>query len=116
MSHHSNSIYSKLKIKTIIERNIRNIVLLDSKDINFISMNKIEINNDNSLIKIYVSFLDNDEKQLQKKLIFLKKKVPDFRSKLAKKISLYKTPDILFILDQRFIINQKINELLKKVN
>jgi ribosome-binding factor A len=108
--------YNKLKIKTLIERNVRNIVLLNTQEINFLSMNKIEINNDHSLVKIYVSFLNSDAKQAQKSLHLLEKKIPYFRSELAKKMSLYKTPNISFFLDQRFVINQKMNELLKKIN
>ena len=108
-----NDNYAKFRIKTIIERNIRNIVMLNTKDLGFVSINKIEINNDLSLIKIYVSFLNENSHNL---FDFMQKKVPYFRCELANKMSLRKVPNIMFVFDDRFIVNKKMDELLKKNN
>lgn len=108
-----NNGYSKLRVKAIIERYIRNIVLLNTKELGFVSINKIDINNDFSLIKIYVSFLRENSYDLFNNI---KKKIPYFRCELASKMSLHKTPNILFIFDDRFIVNKKMDELLKKNN
>ena len=105
--------YGKLRVKTIIERNIRNIILFNTKELGFVSVNKIDINDDFSLVKIYVSFLNENSYDL---FNLIKKKIPYFRCELASKMSLRKVPNILFIFDDRFIINKKMDELLKKNN
>lgn len=102
-----------LKVKAIIDRNIRDIILLNGNSkIGFVSVNKIEITNDYSLAKVYVSFMnaENREESFQR----LVRMAPHFRHELAQKLSLYKTPNIRFVLDDRFIIDEKMNELLKK--
>jgi len=103
----------KLKVKAIIDRNIRDIILYNANNkIGFVSVNKIEVSNDFSVAKVYVSFLNaKDRKKSFDKLVTM---APYFRHELAGKISIYKTPEIRFILDDRFIINEKMDELLKK--
>lgn len=103
----------KPKIKAIIDRNIRDIVLKNANSkIGFVSVNKVEVTNDYSIAKVYVSFLGS--KDANKSFDKLVQMAPYLRHELAQKISLYKTPEIRFIHDQRFIIDEKMNELLKK--
>lgn len=103
----------KPKVKAIIDRNIRDIVLKNANnEIGFVSVNKVEVTNDYSIAKVFVSFLGSkDAKKSFEKLV---KMAPYIRHELAQKISLYKTPEVRFIHDERFIIDEKMNELLKK--
>jgi len=103
----------KLKVKAIIDRNIRDIILLNSNNkIGFVSVNKIEVTNDLSVAKVYISFLNSvDADKSFKKLVQM---APYMRHQLAEKLSIYKTPEIRLIHDDRFIIDEKMNELLKK--
>ena len=103
----------KPKVKAIIDRNIRDIVLMNANNkIGFVSVNNVEVSNDYSVAKVYVSFLGNkDAKKSFEKLVTM---APYLRHELAQKLSLYKTPEIRFIHDQRFIIDERMNELLKK--
>ncbi len=103
----------KPKVKAIIDRNIRDIVLsLANNKLGFISVNNVEVSNDYSIAKIYVSFLGSkDAKKSFEKLTTM---APYVRHELSQKISLYKTPEIRFVHDQRFIIDERMNELLKK--
>lgn len=103
----------KLKVKAIIDRDLRDIILKNANaKIGFVSVNKIEVTNDYSYAKVYVSFLGS--KDAKKSFEKLNQMAPYLRHELAEKISLYKTPEIRFIHDQRFIIDEKMNELLKK--
>ena len=103
----------KLKIKAIIDRNIRDIVLYNANNkIGFISVNKVEVSNDYSIAKVYVSFLNSKDKK--KSFDTLVKMAPFIRHELAGKLDLYKTPEIRFIMDERFIIDDKMDALLKK--
>ena len=103
----------KLKVKAIIDRNLRDIILkLSNSKIGFISVNKVEVTNDLSIAKVYVSFLNEADKN--KSFEKLEKMTPYIRHELSQKISLYKTPEIRLVFDERFIIDQKMDELLKK--
>ena len=103
----------KLKIKAIIDRNIRDIILMHTTDkVGFVSVNKIEVSNDYSFAKVYVSFLNNNEQK--KSFNKLVKMAPYLRHELANKLSLYKTPEIRFVFDDRFIIDDAMDALLKK--
>ncbi|MCQ2753082.1 MAG: 30S ribosome-binding factor RbfA [Bacilli bacterium] len=103
----------KPRIKAMIDRDIRDIVLKAANaKIGFVSVNKIEVTNDYSFAKVYVSFLN--AKDQKKSFAKLTQMAPYFRHELAQKISLYKTPEIRFIYDERFIIDEKMDELLKK--
>lgn len=103
----------KPKVKAIIDRNIREIVLKNANNkIGFVSVNTIEVTNDYSIAKVFVSFLGSkDAKKSFEKLVTM---APYLRHELAQKLSLHKTPEIRFVHDQRFIIDEKMNELLKK--
>jgi len=103
----------KLKVKAIIDRNIRDIVLMNSNNkIGFVSVNKVEVSNDLSFVKVYVSFMnaENADKSFKK----LEQMAPYMRHQLAEKLSIYKTPRVDFVHDNRFNIDAKMDELLKK--
>lgn len=103
----------KLRIKALIDRNIRDIVLKNANNkIGFVSVNKVEVTNDLGIAKVYVSFMGaKNGRDSFKKMVTM---APYLRHELAQNISLYKTPEIRFIHDERFIIDEKMDELLKK--
>lgn len=103
----------KPKVKAIIDRNLRDIILKNANSkIGFVSINKIEVTNDYSIAKVYVSFLGS--KDANKSFEKLTQMAPYIRHLLAESISLYKTPEVRFVHDQRFIIDERMDELLKK--
>lgn len=103
---------NRLKVKAIIDRNLRDIISKLAQDnMIFVSINSIEITSDYSIAKVYLSFFSKDSKKSFDKL---NKFVPYVRHELSQKISLYKTPEIEFIDDQRFIIDENMDELLKE--
>ena len=109
--------YQKLRIKALLERKIRQFILFDIKEnckICFFSINKIEINNDHSIAKIYISFFkkNNNDNYINE----INKLAPKIRQQLAKEVSLFRIPKIIFFLDDRFLINEKINDILLKNN
>lgn len=103
----------KLKVKAIIDRNLRDIILLNANNkIGFVSVNKIEVSNDYGVAKVYVSFLN--AKDQKKSFAKLEQMAPYIRHELAQKLSLYKTPEVRFVYDDRFIVDEAMSELLKK--
>lgn len=102
------------RIKALIGRNISDILMFDLKNpkVGMPSVNLVELNGDNSLAKVYVSFLGS--KHPQKNLEELNRCKGVVRSLLAKRMDLYKVPEIQFFYDTRFDEEEHMNALLKK--
>lgn len=74
------------------------------------SVVEVIVNNDNSIAKVYVSFLTpNDEKSFFE----LKKTTPFLRRELAHQLNIKKVPFIELILDDNLA---RINEMEKLIN
>ena len=74
------------------------------------SIVEVEMNNDNSLAKVYVDFYRNQESLLKE----LNKASSFIRSSLASKLSMRKVPELKFLLDEKLDKLNEIEELLKE--
>lgn len=104
------------RIAGIILKEVSEMIQFEVKDpnIGFVSVTDVDLTNDNSYCKIYVTFLDkskNPEKQLEA----LNKTKGYIRSALGKKLSIRKTPEISFHLDTSFDRGQRIDSILDEV-
>ncbi|MBP5301300.1 MAG: 30S ribosome-binding factor RbfA [Bacilli bacterium] len=105
----------KQRTKSDIEHVIRNVIYhhyTKNNKIGFLSINHIEINNDLSVIKIYVSFFE-DYKKSEKAIKMMNKDKKIFKEILCSKLNLRKMPGIVFIFDDRFLASEKIEKILK---
>lgn len=95
-----------------ISRYIREIVQYEIKNesIDFLTITDVEVSSDRSYAKVYVSFLQNGEKNIAK----LNKVKGFVRSSLAKKLKTRRVPEVSFVLDDSFFKAQKIEEAIKK--
>lgn len=95
-----------------ISKSIREIVQYEIKNetIGFLTITDIRVSSDRSYAKVYVSFLNNGEKNIEK-LNDLRGYV---RSSLSKKIHTRRVPEITFVLDDSFFKGQKIEEIIEK--
>ena len=102
------------RVKALIERNIRDIVAFEIKNpkIGFVTVNDVEIYDDLSGAKVYVSFLDT--KYPRQKVAELEKSAGFVRSSLAKKMDIYKVPKIFFIYDESAEKAARIEEALAR--
>ena len=102
------------RVKALIERNIRDIVAFEIKNpkIGFVVVNDVEVYDDLSGAKVYVSFLDT--KYGRQKAAELNKSSGFVRSSLAKKMDIYKVPKIFFIYDETMEKAARIDEALAK--
>ena len=100
------------RIKATIAKNIREIVQyeLNVEKIDFMTITDIEVSSDHSYAKVFVSFFTNPEKNLEK----LNKVKGFVRSALAKRIKLRRVPEILFVLDDSYFKEKRLNDLLNK--
>ena len=61
----------------------------------------------------YISFLGNRKQEKMEEL----QRVKGFiRTELSKKLKLYKTPDLVFILDDSYDRGQRIEDLIKEIH
>lgn len=105
---------TKGHLKATIEKEIREIVSFELKNprLGFVCINEVEMNVDYSLVRVYVSFLGakyptNNFKELESLTGVV-------RSKLASKVKMRKVPEVRFVLDKRFYLEDRINKALAK--
>jgi ribosome-binding factor A len=102
------------RVKALIGKDISDILTFELKNphIGMVSVNEVAVNSDYSLAKVYVSFIGAKyPKQNLEELTRCKGVV---RSLLAKKLDIYKVPDILFLLDESFDKSASLDKALAK--
>ena len=102
------------KLAVDIQRYISEIIQFEMGHINvgMVTVTKVKVSDDNSWAKVYVSFLDKDR---EKKLESLKNAKWLIRSELAKRLTIRKTPDINFVLDDSYQKGEHIEEIIKEI-
>lgn len=90
------------RVKALIGKNISDILTFELKNphIGMLSVNEVVVNSDYSLAKVYVSFIG--AKYPKQNLEELERCKGVVRSSLAKKMDIYKVPEIVFILDEQY--------------
>ena len=104
----------KERVKALIDKNLRTILMMELKNpkIGVPMVNEIVVSNDYQLCRVYVSFYGNKyPKQAFDELTRCKGAV---RSMLAKKLDIYKCPDIQYIYDDQFVKGEAIDRVLAK--
>ncbi|MHC1736151.1 MAG: 30S ribosome-binding factor RbfA [Erysipelotrichaceae bacterium] len=104
------------RLAGIILKEISEMIQFEVKDpnIGFVTVTGVDLTNDNSYCKIYVTFLDkskNPERQLEA----LNRTRGFLRSVLGKKLATRKTPELSFHLDTSFDQGQRIDTILNDV-
>lgn len=102
------------RIHSLIQKNVSEILQFELKNstVGFVSVTEAIVNNDNSFAKIYVSFLGKDDKE--KRLEALNRCKGFIRSELAKRLDIYKVPELAFIIDDTYERAQKLEESLAR--
>lgn len=102
------------RVHALIQKNISEIIQFELKNstVGFVSVTETIVNKDNSFAKVYVSFLGKGDKN--KRLEALDHCKGFIRSELAKRLDIYKVPEIAFILDETFDRAMKLEESLAR--
>ncbi len=102
------------RIHALIQKNLSEILQFELKNstVGFVSVTEAIVNHDNSFAKVYVSFLGKGDKH--KRLEALNRSKGFIRSELAKRLDIYKVPEIAFILDETFENAQKLEASLAR--
>ena len=104
----------KNRIASLIQKNVSEIIQFELKNPNvgFVTVTDCECNVDNSVARIYVSFMGVIDSPA--KLEEIKKAKGFIRSSLAKKMDIYKVPELIFILDDTHKRAKDLQETLAK--
>ena len=99
----------------MIQKYISDIIQFEikSKEIGFVTVTGVDTTNDYSYSKVYVSFLDNKASEHMEALERVKGVI---RSKLASKLTIRKTPELIFVLDDSFQQGQRIEKVLEDIH
>lgn len=105
------------KIESLFLREISDIVQFSLKDpkLGFVTISEVKVTNDLSYAKVYVSFLGKDERN-EAGLKVLNKSKGYIRSELAKRVKVYKVPELKFVLDKSLENAKRIDEIINRVN
>ncbi|MCR5067011.1 MAG: 30S ribosome-binding factor RbfA [Erysipelotrichaceae bacterium] len=105
------------RIASIIKKNVSSILQYEitNKSVGFVTVTDVEVTNDLSFAKIYVTFLD-DEKHLKTHMEALENVKGLVRSKLAKTLSTRKCPELIFSYDNSLNLGNRIDSIIKELN
>ena len=102
-----NSIYEK-EISYILQNEIKD------EEIKFVTVTGVEITNDLSYAKIYVTIFDKEKKESTLKA--LEKAKGFIRTELAKKVDIRHTPELRFIFDESIEYGYKIDSIIENIH
>lgn len=105
----------KDKMNHIIQRELSDIIQNEVKNSNigFCTVTGVELTNDLSICKVYVSFLNTNK---NKGLEALNNSKGFIKSSLARRITIRKCPDLQFKIDTSLEYGNKIESILKDLN
>ncbi len=104
------------RLEGVIRKEISEFIQREIKDpaLGFVTITDVELTNDNSYAKVYVSFLGNKGSS-EKGLDVLNKAKGLIRTHVAKSLSTRKTPELIFKLDQSLDEGDRIESILKDI-
>lgn len=102
------------RIEMLVKKNVSDIIQFEvkSKSIGFVTVTDCKMTKDYQYCRIYVSFLGTSHPE--NNLEALNNVKGFIRSSLAKKLDIWKIPNLEFVIDDSYEEGQRINELLKK--
>ncbi len=107
---------TKDRLASNIKRHISEIIQYDlkNKDVGHITVTDVEVTRDMSFATVYVTFFD-DRGVPTERIDVLNQAKGFIRTQLSKRLSTYKTPDIIFKYDESLNKGQRIDDILKNI-
>lgn len=105
------------RIEGVIRKEISEFIQKEIKDpeLGFVTITDVELTNDYSFAKVYVSFLGN-QGSAERGLEVLNKAKGLIRSHISRKLAIKKTPELIFKLDRSLDEGDRIETILKNLN
>ena len=107
----------KDKMDNIIQKEVSEIIQFELKNpkIGFVTITDVDVTSDMSYAKIFVSFLGQEARK-EAGLKALNQSKGFIRSELAKRLTIRKTPELIFQLDNSLEKGNKIEKILHDIN
>ena len=104
------------RLQTNLQRSLTEIYMREVKDSNlgFITITEVRLTNDFSYLTIYYTILGQEAKRAAAGRA-LERSAPFVRSRLAAKVKMRKSPQLIFKYDESLIYGNKISQGLKGV-
>lgn len=108
--------FKQERLAKIIEREISNIILLNTKDdrLKYVTITGVKLNNDSSIATVYFTVLGNEE-QKQSTSINLQEAKGFIKGQLSKVLEVRKMPELIFKYDESIEYGNKIDEILRNI-
>ena len=105
------------KIAGIIQKEVSEIIQFQLKDpkIGFITITDVTVTGDLSIAKIYVSFLGQKARE-EAGMKALERSKGFIRSELAKRMTIRKVPQLMFLIDDSLEKGNKIEKIIYDLN
>ena len=109
--------YKSERLRSLYLKEITSIIQNEVKDpkLGFVTVSDIALSADNSLAKVYVTFLGKDERN-EAGLKVLDRAKGYIRSELAKRLKVYKVPELRFMIDDSLKRAERIEAIIDKIN
>ena len=106
-----------LRVNSEIQKELSKLISYNLKDPRltnvFVSVLSVDTTNDFGYSKIKLSVFPDNKKEVAFNII--KNSIPYLRRELAKQVKLRVVPELIFMLDEGYSHENKINELLKEI-
>lgn len=105
----------KERIHALIQKNLSDIIIFNMKNplMRLASVNSIDLTNDYSYCKVYISHLKLES--IDEVVEALNKSKGFIRSELARKMDIYKVPELTFVRDETFDNGERIESIIKEL-
>ena len=106
------------RLEGLIRKELSNILQFEVKktSLGLATITDVELTRDYSYATIYLSFLETSDVSPKDRLDELEKVKGVIRSKLAAKLQIRKTPELIFKLDRSFDHGVRIEEVLAQIS
>ena len=107
----------QMRLEGIIRKNIMDIIQYSIKDpdVGFVTVTDVKVSNDHSYAKVYVTFLGKDARA-QAGLRALNRARGFIRSELSQRLSIRRTPELNFIIDETEVHGKQIEAIIDEIH
>jgi ribosome-binding factor A len=105
------------RLEGIIRKNISDIIQFEVKDadVGFVTITDVEVSNDHSYAKVYCTFLGKNARA-QAGLRALNRAKGFIRSALSQRLSIRRTPELIFVIDETEEHGRHIDEIIRQIH
>ena len=105
------------RLEGIIRKDISDIIQFEVKDadVGFVTITDVQVSNDHSYAKVYCTFLGKDARA-QAGLRALNRAKGFIRSQLSQRLSIRRTPELIFVIDETEEHGRHIDEIIRQIH